>query len=279
MAVILRLEAGFLVVRAGATMNMSELEALECVEAVENRKRSRIILDLLPVLSISTSALRILALSARVLSGAGDGKVSVVCSREMALFFEKYGLNRIFDCRQTVAEITGVQTPPTRASMSDFIRIALQAVTVTLKVSANTPCRSVKSYLRGKGPAPASDIAAIASISSKAFNGALTLGFPTATYLPLMSRMLGTQYGSMVPEISDGVCEILNIVLGQARASLNEKGYGIKSVIPTSVTGKNVSFLPANAKASIIIPYQTDVGEFFLELTTTDFPLGADRNV
>ena len=87
--------------------------------------------------------------------------------------------------------------------------------------------------------------------------GTLTISFT--------SNMLGGRR----PHIDDGVCnavgEIANIISGQARRELAEKGLDLKAPLPSVIEVKGHAIKHTKIP-SIIIPFELDEGKFILDL-------------
>lgn len=101
---------------------------------------------------------------------------------------------------------------------------------------------------------------------SDVFSGSVVISFPQATFLNVMSRMLGEEFTEITKEIEDGAGEITNIIFGQAKITLNERGYGIKTALPSVVTGQDHSILQMSTGPRVVVPFETDVGPFFVEI-------------
>ena len=67
-------------------------------------------------------------------------------------------------------------------------------------------------------------------------------------------------------EIADAVGELTNMISGQARRELDEIGKVFKAAIPSVVTGKRHTIRHYGNGPKIAIPFQTDGGEFTIEV-------------
>lgn len=110
------------------------------------------------------------------------------------------------------------------------------------------------------------DISGVIGIVSASFNGSVVISFPEMTYLMLMSRMLGESCVQLTKDIEDGAGELTNIIFGKAKVILNEKGYGINTALPSVVTGKAHSVQTLTKGPVVVIPFESDVGPFFIEV-------------
>lgn len=110
------------------------------------------------------------------------------------------------------------------------------------------------------------DISGVIGIVSDAFQGSVVISFPEDTFLGVISRMLGEEYHKIDQEIIDGAGELTNMIFGQAKIVLNEKGYGIKTAIPSVVSGKDHSLAALTKGPVIVVPFTTEFGKFFVEI-------------
>ncbi len=67
-------------------------------------------------------------------------------------------------------------------------------------------------------------------------------------------------------EIKDAAGEISNMISGQARQRLEELGISLQAAIPTVIMGKNHTITHINKHPIIAIPFDTDNGEFTIEV-------------
>jgi chemotaxis protein CheX len=273
MAVRIQIEPGCVVIHASGP-NFDDTDAAGCVNLVKTlqEKKQLVIFDLSPVQSISDSSLNTLSTALEELAKI-ESKPTFVVQKGVEKTLKASKFESLFHCYGSVDEVKKKfgEKPGNRESTLEFLNTSLEAVSYTLKVASNTDATAGKSIVRipnsGTG-APSVDIGATVGIVSTPFNGTLILAFPMKTFLGIMGRLLGKECTELEPGITDGAAELLNIILGQARANLNEKGYSIKQAIPTVVKGNNLQMFNSSSSPSILVPYITDVGDFYIELTT-----------
>ena len=78
--------------------------------------------------------------------------------------------------------------------------------------------------------------------------------------------MLGEEFKEINKDLEDGAGEILNIIFGHAKTVLNSKNYGIEKAIPTVIRGHGILVKHVTQVASIVVPFETDVGSFHMEI-------------
>lgn len=148
----------------------------------------------------------------------------------------------------------------------NFINPFLIATMKVLETQTSTKAVPGKIYKKSPGEKYQGDISGVIGLISEAFSGSVVISFPASTFLKIMSRMLGEEYTTITKEIEDGAGEITNIIFGQAKVLLNEQGFGIKTAIPSVVAGNEHTILPMSSGPRMVVPFQTDVGPFFIEV-------------
>jgi chemotaxis protein CheX len=189
---------------------------------------------------------------------------------------------REFILRQGMAELIPVKAdlPAVRFALSppaagrvrlvpklnvEFVNPFVEAALKTLSIQCQTEAAAGKMYL-GSGN-PKADIIGSIGIISPAFRGSIALCFPAATFLGLMGRMLGETYKEITAELQDGAGELLNIIFGQAKIALNERGYAMEKAIPTVIRGQSLDVRALVSSPTVVLPFETPVGNFFIEVS------------
>lgn len=153
---------------------------------------------------------------------------------------------------------------------TEFINPFLVATVHVLKVQAQTEAKAGPIHLKKSGSGTSGDISGIIGIVSDSFNGSVVISFPEATFLKIMSSMLGETYTKIDKEIIDGAGELTNMIFGQAKIVLNEKGYGIKTAIPSVISGKNHTLSALTKGPVVVIPFESNTGNFSVEICLGD---------
>ena len=109
-------------------------------------------------------------------------------------------------------------------------------------------------------------IAGLIGITADAFNGSILIGFPTATFLGVMGKMLGETFSELTPDLEDGAGELINIIFGGAKRTLSDSGYVIQKALPSVIRGEKLTVSPLSKSPAVVIPFQTSVGIFFIEV-------------
>lgn len=181
--------------------------------------------------------------------------------------FRNEGLDSTFKVKPNLRDaLVDLGLVTKKALDTDFINPFLNATIRVLHVQAKTKITPGKIYLKQEKGHFSGDISGVIGIVSESFNGSVVISFPEKTFLNVISRMLGEEYKEISKEISDGAGELTNMIFGQAKIILNEKGYGIKTALPSVITGKNHSVESLTSGPIVIVPFESDAGPFFVEI-------------
>jgi len=78
-------------------------------------------------------------------------------------------------------------------------------------------------------------------------SGAVVLNFPEQVAIRVVSKFAGEEQKSITASVVDGVGEILNIIAGDAKNRLVQKGYKFEVGLPKIITGR--SYITAQNKS------------------------------
>lgn len=109
------------------------------------------------------------------------------------------------------------------------------------------------------------DVSGIIGIMGNAV-GSLAISFKEACILAITSRMLGETYADICRDVFDTVGELTNMISGVARNYLEKEGLKAYAAIPTVIYGKNHVILHILKSPSIVIPFDTAHGQFFVDV-------------
>jgi len=110
------------------------------------------------------------------------------------------------------------------------------------------------------------DVSGIIGMSGANVAGSMAISFPKNVACEIVKRMLGDELDEINDTITDLVGEVTNMVAGGAKNQLMENGYDIGMASPVVVTGEGHSITHKAAGKRILLPFTTEVGEFFVEV-------------
>ena len=147
----------------------------------------------------------------------------------------------------------------------EFINPFLSAMLNVLKTMAMLEAQPDKPALK-TSKVSFGDVTGLMGMAGKQTKGTLAITFTEPVILEIAKRMLGEEETKINDTVTDLVGEITNMVTGGAKKILSEKGYRFDMAIPSVIAGKD-HVIHHKSKASIIVvPFHTDVGEFFIEI-------------
>ncbi|OFZ30242.1 MAG: hypothetical protein A2622_09560 [Bdellovibrionales bacterium RIFCSPHIGHO2_01_FULL_40_29] len=149
-----------------------------------------------------------------------------------------------------------------------FINPILNATIDVISKMTEFTVTAGKPYVKKKGEC-SGDISGVVGVVSSGFKGTVSLSFPEAGFLAIVSKMLGEEYKTINEENKDAVAELLNIIFGAAKKVLNEGGMNIKPAIPIIVQGNGHSLSHHSQHQTIVIPFVCpELGDFRSEVSS-----------
>lgn len=125
--------------------------------------------------------------------------------------------------------------------------------------------RPRKPYLKAIGNYKGlGDISSVISVSGEC-KGSIGISFSEPSILQVAYQMFSETYDGLSDEIVDMVGEIVNMVSGDARQELVKLGFHFSAGIPVTTLGEGHDLIHSVKDRIIVIPFQTEYGEFFIE--------------
>lgn len=112
---------------------------------------------------------------------------------------------------------------------------------------------------------PQGDLAGVMAMATSTIVGQLIISFEDKTILAIASNMLMEKFTVIDDDIIDTVGEITNMVTGGAKNLMSEE-HNFGMTRPIGVLKKDYDKLIFNAPIQIIVPYQSSVGPFWVEM-------------
>ena len=111
---------------------------------------------------------------------------------------------------------------------------------------------------------PSLEVVALIGLSGPA-QGIVSLAFPVATALAIVSRMLGTQLQVMDATVSDGIAEVVNIIAGNAKSKFT-LDTPVKLGLPSVIRGNSFNIDYPSKATWLEIPFSSGIGPFVLRV-------------
>ena len=144
----------------------------------------------------------------------------------------------------------------------------IEATLNVLETMAFTEADAGKPFLK-KDLVAHGDVSGIIGLTGDT-KGTISVSFTEKSILSIVTNMFGEDMNELNDEIKDAVGEITNMISGQARQKLEELGNSLKAAIPTVIMGKNHTITHITDQKIIAIPFNTDNGEFTIEVCFED---------
>ena len=96
--------------------------------------------------------------------------------------------------------------------------------------------------------------------------GMLAVHFPDELARAITTSFLGTEVDCINEDVHDAVGEIANMLGGNVKTILTDRGYDIQLSLPSTISGEEYTFLPDSDLDQVVIPFRAPAGIFFVEL-------------
>lgn len=143
----------------------------------------------------------------------------------------------------------------------------IEATMHFMKEGANLIIQPQKPFLKPAGEYNKFQIAGRMNIESDHFRGSVIIGFQREVFEKIYAAIMGHAQSEIQSqaEVDQSAGEILNIVLGRAKAALLQKNkIQFNQSIPEILIGDE--YRMHEELSAIVIPFQSSVGAFYLEI-------------
>lgn len=143
-----------------------------------------------------------------------------------------------------------------------FARDVSKAVTDTLDITFGLQVR-VGRYNVGEGAVKLNgDVSGIVGLIQDKLEGTLTLCFTSDSVRKLIPRLLGDTVQITPEVVSDAVGELTNMVFGQIKTELNERGHHLRFGMPSVVQGSGHFINHLHEGQYMVIPFEMENSAF-----------------
>ena len=146
-----------------------------------------------------------------------------------------------------------------------FINPVLTSMVNVLSTMAQMEPKPGKPSLKDDSQARGVVSAVISMDGSKA-KGSLAISFSKPVILDIVKRMLRQEVDEVDDMAKDLTGELSNMVLGGAKALLEEEGYDFGLSLPAVISGPDHVIEHAVDGPKILLPFTTDAGDFYVEI-------------
>ncbi len=196
-------------------------------------------------------------------------KFAIVAESRICELILKNGIERMvlpYTSLDAFNKLNGIHE---KENVKTFLNTLLDSVMMSMKVLIETEItKTTVTVVKDISTIPVIQAGAMAGILSAYFSGNIVIGFTSDVFKKVMSIFLQMEIEVMTPEIADGAAELLNVIIGQTKIKLNERGFDIRQVIPNVITGEKILISPSAKQTCVLIACQTKIGDFTILLTT-----------
>jgi len=110
------------------------------------------------------------------------------------------------------------------------------------------------------------EVVGIVGLSNEDENikGFMSVGFTEASIVQIVSGMLGEEFPGICDEVREAVGEIANMISGQARQGLSQKGIKLQASLPSVISGKDLTMDGSTKRPLVMVQFSVDKGPFEL---------------
>ncbi len=110
------------------------------------------------------------------------------------------------------------------------------------------------------------DVTGIIGMTGQNIKGSLAISFSQTVIIDIVEKMVGEKVIEIDDTVIDMVGELTNMTTGGAKNLLVEKGYDFDMATPVVVSGKEHEIVHKSEGQTILIPFNTQEGNFYIEL-------------
>ncbi len=96
--------------------------------------------------------------------------------------------------------------------------------------------------------------------------GVLAVHFPNQVAMDVTGSFLGMEVGEINADVQDAIGEIANMLGGNLKTILSDRGRDIQLSLPSTISGEQYSFSSQMDVDQIILPFQAPSGVFYVEV-------------
>ena len=98
------------------------------------------------------------------------------------------------------------------------------------------------------------------------FSAMLGIHCPETVGIAIASAMLDMEINKIDADVKDALGEIANMVAGGLKEKFSTENKELELAIPTAISGKSYSIASSTKSNRIIIPFNVEQGQFFIEM-------------
>jgi len=96
--------------------------------------------------------------------------------------------------------------------------------------------------------------------------GVLAIHLPNTVAMAITGNFLGMEVTEMNEDVEDAVGELANMLGGNVKTILSERGRDIELSMPSTISGKNYDFQTSKNADRYVIPFVCEAGKFSVDV-------------
>ena len=96
--------------------------------------------------------------------------------------------------------------------------------------------------------------------------GVLAIHLPNAVAMAITSNFLGMDVDEINEDVQDAIGEIANMLGGDLKTFLSDKGKDIQLPLPSTISGEEYTFMSQADAEIVIVPFNSPDGKFYVEV-------------
>jgi chemotaxis protein CheX len=113
-------------------------------------------------------------------------------------------------------------------------------------------------------------VSGVIGMASAKLRGNMVVSFDQPSILSIVSKLLGEEFTTIDQDVIDAVGELTNMISGNAKKELSEKGFKFDMALPVMILGKDVEIMQLTKGPILSIPFDLDRGKFVVEASLVE---------
>lgn len=244
-----------------------DLEAAIEIKKEIEKSSGTVVLDLQEKFNLNSEVIRELVPCAIAMRKKAKTFYILNADKSLRHTMNSMGLESLFRFVQSLDEMNPSTQRVSKKVDVNFLNPFIEGAIETLRLQCSMECRPLRPLPKEEGHDTLVEIAGVIGITSESFDGSISICFPEKTFLGVVGNMLGETFKEISQDVEDAAGELLNIIFGHAKKKLNEEGHSLQKAIPTVVRGANIRLKHMQGLQTLILPFETEFGMFFIEIS------------
>lgn len=147
---------------------------------------------------------------------------------------------------------------------AEHVNAFLTATTEVIAAMASLKVKAAKPYLK-KDDLATGDVSSIVGLTGTP-TGSFSISFDKESILRITSKLFDEEITELDSDVAEAAGELANMISGQARKTIEEKGDHCVGAIPTVVAGEGHQLVHITNGPKIAVPFTLDMAKITLEV-------------